>query len=262
MTFGPYVFDGGPGNDTLVASPPAPRVAIGELGDSFNVSATLPSGATAVAAVTPVASTSVSLTAERTPLPSASRVFAILNGGDGNDRLIGSPLSDLLNGGGGNDQLSGNNGEDMLDGGPGADLISGGGGIDTVNYSMRNTPVWVSLDGVANDGTPAISSAATSEGDNVKPDVENIIGGAGNDRLAGNDLNNRLVGNAGDDVLLGLAGNDVLVGGPGHDELYGGADDDLLDGRDGQADKLDGGDGTDRALADNIDTLIDIEVIG
>ena len=45
----------------------------------------------------------------------------------------------------------------------------GAGGIDTVTYANSTPSVFVSLDGVANDG-------AGGEGDNVDPTVENLVG--------------------------------------------------------------------------------------
>jgi serralysin len=47
--------------------------------------------------------------------------------------------------------------------------------------------------------------------------IENATGGAGNDRLIGNELDNRLEGGGGDDTLIGDSGNDLLDGGAGDD---------------------------------------------
>jgi hypothetical protein len=64
-----------------------------------------------------------------------------IDGGDGRDRLAGTPLSDLLrgfrgkdhlSGGGGDDCLRGQLGGDALRGGPGEDEILGGGGSDRI----------------------------------------------------------------------------------------------------------------------------------
>jgi|GEM_PF-3246980 len=56
--------------------------------------------------------------------------------------------------------------------------------------------------------------------------IENAIGGSGNDTLSGNALNNVLNGGAGNDYLYGHDGDDVLIGGAGGDLLSG------LDGTD------------------------------
>jgi Ca2+-binding RTX toxin-like protein len=58
--------------------------------------------------------------------------------------------------------------------------------------------------------------------------IENATGGAGNDRLTGNDAANRLIGNAGNDVISGGGGDDFIVGGAGKDSLSGGAGNDLF----------------------------------
>jgi Ca2+-binding RTX toxin-like protein len=54
----------------------------------------------------------------------------LLNGGAGNDVLIGAGLADVLDGGAGNDALFGNGGDDELHGGTGDDHLSGGAGKD------------------------------------------------------------------------------------------------------------------------------------
>jgi Ca2+-binding RTX toxin-like protein len=46
-----------------------------------------------------------------------------VNGGDGNDVLIGSDGADTLKGGGGDDVLIGGAGLDILDGGPGDNVV-------------------------------------------------------------------------------------------------------------------------------------------
>jgi Ca2+-binding RTX toxin-like protein len=166
-------------------------------------------------------------------------------GGAGNDRVAGGDGDDRVSGGDGADQLEGDpstgscvgaRGNDMVDGGPGddtlcagdgpstgpdADAINGGDGVDRVYYP-RFAGVAVSLDGIAGDGEPG-------ENDNVKPDVEGIVGGEGADVLTGNDGPNYLDGGAGGDTLNGLGGSD-----------------DLTDsGGDGAADSFDAGDGDD-----------------
>jgi Ca2+-binding RTX toxin-like protein len=162
---------------------------------------------------------------------------ATVNGGDGNDTLTGGSGPDILNGGndddtlqglGGNDTLNGEVGLDTLDGGSGSDTMSGGADVDTVTYATRLNDVAVTLDNVANDGE-------SGENDDVRSDVQNIVGGGANDNLTGSGGDNALTGNDGNDTLNGGFGADVLSGSNGND---------TLDGGDGP-DSLTGGNGTD-----------------
>ncbi len=73
-----------------------------------------------------------------------------------------------------------------------------------------------------------------------------MIGGNGNDTLAGNGGANRIDGSNGNDALLGGGGNDTLLGGNGSDLLNGGAGNDTLNGGAGN-DTLAGGLGNDTA---------------
>ncbi len=75
-------------------------------------------------------------------------------------------------------------------------------------------------------------------------DIENALGGAGNDTLLGNLLGNLLDGGVGNDTLDGRGGDDSLAGGSGFDSLIGGLGNDTLRGGE-QADTLLGGDGDD-----------------
>jgi Ca2+-binding RTX toxin-like protein len=143
------------------------------------------------------------------------RNFENLIGGAGADTLLGDGLANRLSGGGGND---------VLRGGLGADVLDGGAGVDTADYSDKTVAVAVALNGAAN-AVVKIGSAS----EDVVRNIENLIGGAGADRLTGDGLANNLFGRAGNDVLQGGAGDDGLVGGTGADVLDGGAGVDTAD---------------------------------
>jgi Ca2+-binding RTX toxin-like protein len=153
-----------------------------------------------------------------------------LTGGGAGDVLDGDEGNDRITGRGGNDDLRGDAGDDVLDGGPGADILRGGAGTDVIDYSDATGPVEVDLDGNADDGGPG-------EGDRADADVERVIGGPFDDRLAAI---------SGTHTLDGGPGNDTLDGGTGDDTLDGGPGDDKLNGEVG-SDELNGGDGTDLA---------------
>jgi Ca2+-binding RTX toxin-like protein len=169
-----------------------------------------------------------------------------LNGGDGSDTLNGGDGSDLLSGADGADHLDGGAGDDDaasgggLDGGAGADDIHGGDGVDLViNTDTRDQTL--TLDDSADDGF-------AGEGDNVHSDVEKAATNTGNDTLVGSGADNLLFGDEGNDTITGGAGQDVLVGAGGND---------VIRARDGIADTIACGSGTDEVFADAIDVLFD-----
>ncbi|MBX3209345.1 MAG: calcium-binding protein [Labilithrix sp.] len=171
-------------------------------------------------------------------LTAATGVGATLNGGPGNDTLVGDSGNDTLNGGPGNDTLRGKAGNDVMNGDDGddtfdeesaengGDIMNGGAGIDTVDYSARTNALVVTMDGAAaNDGE-------SGEKDNVKGDIENIKGGSGDDTITGNALSNVITGGPGNDTLSGGAGDDVFPQGSaadGNDTISGGAGVDKVD---------------------------------
>jgi 6-phosphogluconolactonase (cycloisomerase 2 family) len=207
-----------------------------------------------------------------------------LTGTSGADVIVGLGGNDTISGAGGNDTICGGDGNDTLDGGAGADVLSGGTGTDSATYATRSTAVSVSLDNAANDGNSGDGPAGAR--DNVKSDVENLIGGKGADTLTGSSAANSLDGRNGADVLSGLGGIDTatyatrttavtvtldnaandgnssdgpagardnvksdienLIGGSANDTLTGGAAANTLDGRNG-ADVLSGLGGVDTA---------------
>ena len=88
-----------------------------------------------------------------------------------------------------------------------------------------------------------------------------VSGGDGADRVRSGTPADTLLGGAGNDQLTGGDGADVLDGGVGVDLLDGGAGDDELRTRDGQADTLRCGPGTDRVDADQLDDVADCESV-
>jgi hypothetical protein len=114
--------------------------------------------------------------------------------------------------------------------GPGVGNFSGLGGVDTVDGSAATDGISIDLDAL--------------DPSDPNDDLENAIGGAGNDFIEGNDLNNVLSGNDGDDVLQGEEGRDRLNGGAGNDDLEGDGANDTLNGGPGD-DSFEGGSGAD-----------------
>jgi RTX calcium-binding nonapeptide repeat (4 copies) len=175
-----------------------------------------------------------------------------IDGGAGNDTLVGSPGVDTLAGGPGDDHLSGLGG---------ADDYSGGVGNDTAVFTHPapgSPPISVSLDGQRNDGTAADHGL-------VEADVENAtIDGPpnGNDVLTGNDGPNILIGPGtvdglgGDDTVVtdNYTGSATLVGGDGNDRIGAVAVAPEGGGSVLQPDAIDCGAGTDVVFTDPSDT--------
>jgi hypothetical protein len=199
----------------------------------------------------------------------------VLAGGADDDTLHGDEAGDALHGGLGDDDLFGDDGGDVFDevvsplsAGPsevhhtpnGADAFHGGPGTDRLTYGAngsfagfflsRSGAIAVDLDGVADDGE-------SGEGDNAMPDVEDVMGGTGNDTL---------VGDGGPNVLRGFDGADTIRGGDGDDTLHGvgvpdnpfapGAAENLRQTIVDEGDDVDGGPGADTFDADEGDDTL------
>ncbi|GEC33321.1 protease [Sinorhizobium fredii USDA 205] len=149
---------------------------------------------------------------------------------------------------------------------PGANRIFAtiwdGGGSDTYDLTAYKTGLKIDLrpgkastfsadqlawlGGGSNDGFAVgnIFNALLYHGD-TRSLIENVLGGAGNDAITGNQAANKLYGYAGNDIMNGDTGHDVLYGGVGSDKLYGSSGNDALVGDAGN-DALYGGTGADR----------------
>ena len=187
-----------------------------------------------------------------------------LRSGTGNDTIIGGPGNDDLRGGAGADSIVGNGGDDDINGGDGNDTLSAGAGsfvilrggadIDTADFSAETAGFTAALLGTGGIATGGGFGTA------VLNDMENIIGGAGDDSIAstgGGTTANHFEGRAGNDTLSGAGGNDTLSGGAGNDRLDGGAESDSLIGGAG-LDTLEGGAGYDTIFGgDDADLITD-----
>jgi Ca2+-binding RTX toxin-like protein len=108
-----------------------------------------------------------------------------------------------LNTGGGGGFCSGNALANVMsaNGGAGTLTMDGNEGSDTVSFAGQSGAVTVDLD------LDAGSSNVIEE----LRDMENAVGGMGDDSLTGNEVNNNLNGGAGIDTMTGGYGNDTYV---------------------------------------------------
>ena len=167
----------------------------------------------------------------------------VILGGGGSDNLIAGTGDDLIDGGPGNDWLEGVGieGETAT---AGQDTYVGGGGRDALNYASRGDDLQLSPDDVADDG-------AGGEGDDIGSDITTIWAGEGSDTMVGNAAQNSFQGGNGDDDLIGNGGDDELSGGDGADRITGDEGQDILGGEDGD-DLIVGGPDVDRFWGDEI----------
>nr|WP_222528509.1 calcium-binding protein [Azospirillum sp. 412522] len=171
-----------------------------------------------------------------------SVVGLLIDGGDGDDTLVGGAFNDTLIGGSGGDSLVGGDGDDLfyMDA---TGRIDGGAGLDTV-YIQGNGDLFLAIhhagiermfSGGGNDRLFAIGG----------PGAVEVDGGAGDDEITGSAFNDTLRGGDGNDSLYGEDGDDVLVGGSGEDNLSGGAGNDYFYIDAATVTSLDGGSGDD-----------------
>lgn len=172
---------------------------------------------------------------------------AHLSGGDHNNKLdatsFGGPVT--LDGGAGNDQLLGTSNADILEGGAGDDILIGADGDDTYRFDADSALGSDTIVELAVGGTDTLDFSGTETvgvtvtlGENIfqsdgtfqgftntqvlnpnlsltlPPEViENLQGTQSDDVLVGNALVNRIEGNFGNDTITGGMASDLLFGG-------------------------------------------------
>jgi Ca2+-binding RTX toxin-like protein len=182
-----------------------------------------------------------------------------LEGGGGNDTLSGGAGGDTLLGQAGDDTITYTTGDGtdlLVDGGEGVDTFSilGNAGGNTVSVSYDGSAI-TAMAGVVTSllnvehvtvdlagGTDVLSYAASSASVSVDlgahaasgfsallgpaiNNIENVIGGTGNDTLSGDGGANTLAGGGGNDLLSGGGGNDTVTGDAGNDTFMAGVGD-------------------------------------
>ena len=219
----------------------------------------------------------------------------VLSAGDGDDWLFGDDAvevlayataqarvegslaqGDWLDGGAGNDTLVGSASADALLGGAGDDVIEGAGGADIVLGDANGVATSLAWQRVDSGGVWTLQPASYALPSSGGRDVIRAGGGDdfvngewGDDALFGDDGNDVLTGYVGTDTLRGGAGDDLLLGdasgwanvaeGPGAgDLLFGDEGDDTLEGNGGD-DALFGGEGADELLGGAGDDAIEGE---
>jgi Ca2+-binding RTX toxin-like protein len=157
-----------------------------------------------------------------------------INAGDGDDVITGGAGDDTISGGNGNDTFKASAAD-------GNDTFNGGAGTDKADYSARAMDLVIKMDGLTASG-----DTANGEADKIATDVEDLVGGSGDDTLTGNASSNHIQGGVGNDKLSGgvNAGActndaDILDGEAGNDTFDQGAASDC-------GDVMNGGAGTDR----------------
>ena len=168
--------------------------------------------------------------------------FENLRGSGSGDDLAGDDGANRIEGGGGHDTLWGGGGADTLAGGANRNRLNGGPGDDLVSYADATAGM------AANLADHFASSLGDPIGDfDIIDQVEGLIGSAFADQLSGDAGRNTLLGGDGDDLIAGLGDVDVLDGAAGDDTVGGGAGDDIISGADG-ADILTGGEDDDTLI--------------
>lgn len=206
---GPGALTGGEGNDLLKPTTPATSAAGGVGSDrvSYEMVAT-PLGIV----LTPNGGITVDGMATATGIEE-------VEGGAGDDTLVGDDSANVLAGGAGDDTIDGRGAADDLDGGTGSDTVSYAGETVSVAVALGSgtggpagaTDTLRSFDGViTGTGNDVVVATAASERFSL---------GAGDDMLDAGDGDDIADGGAGNDVLRGGPGRDILTGGPGADTV-------------------------------------------
>ncbi|WP_095180595.1 calcium-binding protein [Pseudomonas sp. Irchel 3F6] len=173
-----------------------------------------------------------------------------LFGKAGDDRLFGDKQTTLENAMADGDARGKANRGDWLDGGQGDDLLIGTASRDVLlGGNDRDTLIGGAGDDVLSGDE---TTGALEQGWAVKHATVTIAGGVTSHRTVFSKASINSASEGGDDVLYGQGGKDFIDGGWGEDLLDGGADDDFLKGNQGN-DTLAGGSGNDVMLGDNLD---------
>lgn len=231
-------------------------------------------------------------------LSAAPVAAASINGDEGDDIIVGSPVRDEIHGGPGADRITGfknpdaqppepifgdagndvfiwNNGDgfDVNDGGADSDetLITEGTADDNMKvtapqaghvlFSRVNAAFAVDMVDIQKLTVTSFSGNDTLATDPGIALNMSIDAGSGTDTITTGDGNDVVLGGDDNDVLNGAGGGDRLVGERGADTMNGGAGDDTLVWNNGEgSDVMNGDDGVDR-IEDNLSGGDDVSTL-
>ncbi|HYC01896.1 MAG TPA: hypothetical protein VED40_01300 [Azospirillaceae bacterium] len=273
--------DGGGGDDFVFIETSIANASFAETGGTVTV--TIGGGSPATVKLTNVERVGftdggVDLATRSFPVAGGTQYFGTeiagdsIDGGTGNDLLIGFGGADTLAGAGGNDLLEGGAGADKLDGGAGtADIARYGGNFADYTITKMGGVVTV-VDNSTADGTDTLENVEALQfkdsfhriavetkdrgsggrdiyGTVIGEDIDGTVfddgivarqgndtvdGGAGGDYIDGEEGDDSILGGGDGDDLRGGAGADSIEGGTGGDTITGGAGNDTMTGGDGE----------------------------
>jgi Ca2+-binding RTX toxin-like protein len=170
--------------------------------------------------------------------------ITLIDGGAGNDTIIGNVAVNTIQGSGGDDTINAGDGNDIIQytgTANGFDAVDGGAGTgDTISALANSTVIGLSsITGVETITAGAFTGvyiAGSGNADTLNfsavtlTAITRVEGGAGNDIITGNTAVNTLWGGLGNDTIDGGSGNDIILGDEGDDILIGGAGNDTITG--------------------------------
>lgn len=144
-----------------------------------------------------------------------------IDGGDGNDTIIGSSGNDTIFGNSGTDLINSGAGSDtILFGASTSDTINGGLDSDTLLAQSANASVlWTrvsNIETVDGNGFAGVTIAGGGGSDTLDLSRTTLIGVARIDAGGGSDT---IIGSGAADVIVGGSGRDVITGGSGADRF-------------------------------------------
>ncbi|MEG4799542.1 calcium-binding protein [Microcoleus sp. ARI1-B5] len=229
---GRNLLDGGDGSDTIVAAFASDSMIGGTGNDSlsgifnqafggdgndtinattFNVVGTIPTQVTLDGGL----GDDLLIGNTSTNLATTGTVTNFMNGGEGNDTIVfGSRRDRLVGSFAGNDFISyassvnftGATAPNVITDNLGSNFIIGANGTDVITTGAG--------DDILFGGPSILPTGSTSDGDDT------LNAGGGNDTLLGGFGNDYLIGGDGNDSLGGGPGADTLIGGAGNDSFY------------------------------------------
>jgi Ca2+-binding RTX toxin-like protein len=181
--------------------------------------------------------------------------------GNGNDTIYGNDAGNVITAGSGNDTIHAGNGTNTIICGSGIDNVYGGAGNDTIveteksnydpyDFGMQAGVDYVDhLDGGAGNNTVDFShfhyavtvdlrSGLAWATDPRSPgpsyqvatlaNIQNVVGGQGDDEIWGNDAGNVITAGSGNDTIHCGNGTNTIICGSGIDSVIGGAGNDTI----------------------------------